>query len=88
MKKLLNINNWLILFFFPISILFLFIILITKPFMTIRFGQIQSYRFGHYIKNVELYLSEKKTNPNTSIDIFFLSSNLQILILRKCVKEK
>jgi len=56
--------------------------------MTIRFGQIQSYRFGHYIKNVELYLSEKKTNPNTSIDIFFLSSKSSNSYFEKMCKRK
>ena len=75
-KKITNINNWLIVMFFPFSILFLILIFVLRPFVLIRFAQINSYRFGHYLMNVELYLSHKKKEPESfkSFDIFFLSA--------------
>ena len=60
LKKIKNLNNWLILVFFPISILFLILIFVLKPFLKIRLAHIISDRFGHYVKNFELFLCEKK----------------------------
>ena len=75
LKKIKNLNNWLILAFFPIGILFLILIFVLKPFLKIRLAHIISDRFGHYVKNFELFLCEKKENPHKFLkcfDIFFL----------------
>lgn len=74
LKKILNINNWLIIFFSPLSIFFLITILILRPIIRVRLGEITAYRFGHYLKNVETYLSDKKINNLNSFDIFILTS--------------
>ena len=58
-KKLLNINNWLILIFSPVSFFILLLAIILKPILTIRIGHVLTYRFGHSIKDIEMYLSEK-----------------------------
>jgi len=91
LKKIKNLNNWLIILCFPIGFLFLIIITILRPFILIRFGQITAYRFGHYIKNVELYLSHKKIEPQNflkTIDIFFLSSVKANLYYEKIISRQ
>mgnify|MGYP003956295473 CR=1 FL=1 len=77
-KKILNIRNWLILIFFPFSLLIFLISIILRPLITIRFGHLLTYRFGHNIKDLEMYLSEKKLNVKNNykfFDLFFLPSN-------------
>ena len=77
-KKLLNINNWLILIFSPVSFFILLLAIILKPILTIRIGHVLTYRFGHSIKDIEMYLSEKRLNIEKNkkyLDLFFLSYN-------------
>jgi putative glycosyltransferase (TIGR04372 family) len=90
LKKITNLNNWLILIFFPISILSLILIFVLKPFLKIRLGNIRSDRFGHYIKNFELYLCDKKKNPKKflkTFDIFFLSLESSNLYFKNICKK-
>jgi len=90
LKKIKNLNNWAILILFPISILFLVLIFIFKPFLKIRLGNILSYRFGHYVKNLILYLCEKKKNPKKflkTFDIFFLSLESSNLYFKNICKR-
>ena len=88
-KKIFNKNNWLIIFFLPLSILILIIIILFKPFVTIRLGYLLTYRFGHSIKDLEMYLSEKKITEkgNKYIDFFFLSFNPANNYIQKKSKE-
>ena len=86
LKKITNINNWLIIILFPFSAIILILILILNPFFKLRFGPITSYRFGHYVKNIELYLSHKKQDPNfflKTFDFFFLSQKSSNLYFKK-----
>mgnify|MGYP001498115865 CR=1 FL=1 len=56
---------------FPIFLMIYFI----SFFYPIRFGKIHNGVVGHYIFDVEYYLSYKKKNKIKSLDLFFLVSN-------------
>lgn len=51
----------LIVFFFPIILLILFI----RPFVILRFGNIEYKRIGHLALDTAIYLSLKKKNEYT-----------------------
>ena len=78
-KKIKNFNNWLIFILSPLSVLIFFIVTIIRPLLLIRFGEVLTYRFGHSLINVEIFLQNKKLEKNNfffpkKIDIFFFSS--------------
>jgi len=78
-KKIKNFNNWLIVILCPLSVLIFLIVIIIRPLLLIRFGEILIYRFGHSLINVEIFLQNKKLEKNNSffpkkLDIFFFSS--------------
>ena len=60
-KKIKNFNNWLIVILCPLSVLIFLIVIIIRPLLLIRFGEILIYRFGHSLINVEIFLQNKKT---------------------------
>lgn len=74
------------LFYLPISIIFLLIIFISKPFITIRIGELPSSRIHHFAVNTELFLLKKK-NKNT-LDIFYCENHISNNFLKKKWKEK
>ena len=89
-KKILNIRNWLILIFSPFSLAILLTSILLRPITTIRFGHLLTYRFGHNIKDLEMYLSEKKLNSkkySKQLDLFFLPSNPANTYLQKISKK-
>ena len=89
-KKILNINNWLIVIFSPVSFFILILAIILKPILTIRIGHLLTYRFGHSIKDLEMYLSEKKLNIKNNkkyLDLFFLSYNPANKYIQKTCKK-
>ena len=89
-KKILNIRNWLILVFSPFSFLIFLVSIVLRPIITIRFGHLLTYRFGHNIKDLEMYLSEKKLNLKNNyklLDLFFLPSNPANTYLQKISKK-
>ena len=90
-KKFTNLNNYLLFLSTPISLLILFFILIVRPFFLIRVGQLISDRFGHFIGNTEIYLSEKKLKINLPqkkhLDIFFCSSRTSNRFLKIIIKR-
>jgi putative glycosyltransferase (TIGR04372 family) len=56
----------------PLSLPFLFFLIIVYPFIKIKVGFLRSDRIGHFTLNTELYLLEKKNNKIKSIDLFYL----------------
>ena len=56
-KKLFNIKNWLLLFFFPVSAFILLLAILLRPIYLVRFGYLFTYRFGHNIKDLHKILS-------------------------------
>lgn len=52
----------------------LVVVLLTRmlrPFITVRFGRITSYIFGHFVFDTEYYLSEREHQKQRSLDLFF-----------------
>ena len=70
----LFIDILIYLLIFPI---FLVICLISFIY-PIRFGQINNNVVGHYIFDVEYFLSYKKKNRIKSLDFFFFTSNKSV----------
>ena len=56
----------------PLSLPFLFFLIIIYPFIKIKVGFLHSDRIGHFTLNTELYLLEKKNKKIKSIDLFYL----------------
>ena len=56
----------------PISIPFLFLLIVIYPFIKIKVGFLRSDRIGHFTLDTELYLLEKKNKKIKSIDLFYL----------------
>ena len=77
LKKILNLNNWLLIISLPVSLSLVLLIILVKPFILIRTGYLLTYRFGHSIKDLEMYLTERALYHNKSniYDIFILSIN-------------
>ena len=87
-----NLNNWLILILSPLSFLIVLSVLIIRPLFIIRFGEILIYRFGHTLKNVEIYSANKKLEKSTGffskkIDIFFFSAKASNEFLKTICKR-
>ena len=74
------------LFYLPISLFILIIIIICKPFILIRVGLIPSSRIHHFAVNTELYLLKKKIKK--SLDIFYCENHISNKFLKKKWKEK
>lgn len=74
------------LFYLPISIIFLLIILISKPFIIIRIGELPSSRIHHFAVNTELFLLKKKNKK--TLDIFYCENHISNNFLKKKWKEK
>jgi len=73
-KKSINIlrNELDLILTLPLSLPFLFFLIIIYPFIKIKVGFLYSDRMGHFTVNTELYLLEKKKNKIKSIDLFYL----------------
>ena len=73
-KKILGIlkNELDLLLTLPLSLPFLFFLIIIHPFIKIKVGFVRSDRIGHFTLNTELYLLEKKNKNIKSIDLFYL----------------
>jgi putative glycosyltransferase (TIGR04372 family) len=73
-KKSINIlrNELDLILTLPLSLPFLFFLIIIYPFIKIKVGFLHSDRMGHFTVNTELYLLEKKKNKIKSIDLFYL----------------
>ena len=56
----------------PLSLPFLFFLIIIYPFIKIKVGFLHSDRIGHFTLDTELYLLEKKNKKIKSIDLFYL----------------
>ena len=56
----------------PLSLPFLFFLIIIYPFIKIKVGFLRSDRIGHFTLDTELYLLEKKNKKIKSIDLFYL----------------
>jgi putative glycosyltransferase (TIGR04372 family) len=72
--------------------LIVIIIRIIRPFILIRYGNLFSYRIGHFAGNTELYLCEKDAKINKpqkyTLDFFYLEnpiSNYQLMLMWKRV---
>jgi len=65
--------------YFPASVLFLMILML-RPIVIIRLGELISSRIGHFSANTELYLCEKRSNINTPlglhVDFFYLQETV------------
>ena len=87
-KKALNksFKIFFSLFYLPISIIFLLIIIISKPFIIIRIGELPSSRIHHFAVNTELFLLKKK-NKNT-LDIFYCENHISNNFLKKKMERK
>ena len=72
-----------------IPIIFL-IIIIFKPFVTIRFMSISSNRIGHFAGNVEIYLCEKDKRKDTRkyYDICFYQTLVSNVTLAEMWRKK
>ena len=79
-KKIINIlrNEVDLILTLPLSLPFLFFLVILYPFIKIKVGFLRSDRIGHFTLNTELYLLEKKRNQIKSIDLFYLSMKIFI----------
>ena len=57
----------------PISILFILLIVIIRPLLTVRFGLLHSDRIGHFLINTELFFCEEKflKNKKRVLDLFY-----------------
>ena len=65
-----------------------FIVYIISFFYPIRFGQVNNNVIGHYLFDVEYYLSYKKKNKIQSLDFFyFVSNNSSNIFWDKIVKR-
>ncbi|EDZ59940.1 hypothetical protein PB7211_263 [Candidatus Pelagibacter sp. HTCC7211] len=56
----------------PLSLPFLFFLIVIYPFIKIKVGFLRSDRIGHFTLDTELYLLEKKKKKIKSIDLFYL----------------
>lgn len=89
-KSAINLVGIILAFFF-----FIFIKLIS-PFILIRFSNIISTRLGHFLEDVDIYLSCKKKKLNNSdlkkyrnsIDIFYFRSKVCNKYVAKIIKKK
>ena len=65
-KKLMqiHISFFRFIIFFPITIIFIIIIIIFSPFFLIRIGRFRSDKIGHLSLEYEIHLVEKKLNTN------------------------
>ena len=61
-KKIIGIirNELDLMLTLPISIPFLFLLIVIYPFIKIKVGFLRSDRIGHFTLDTELYLLEKK----------------------------
>jgi hypothetical protein len=61
-KKIINIlrNELDLILTLPLSLPFLFFLVIIYPFIKIKVGFLHSDRIGHFTLNTELYILEKK----------------------------
>ena len=89
LKKILNLNNWLLIISLPVSLSLVLLIILVKPFILIRTGYLLTYRFGHSIKDLEMYLTERALYHNKSniYDIFILSINPANSYIQKISKK-
>ncbi len=73
-KKIIGIirNELDLIFTLPISIPFLFLLIVIYPFFKIKVGFLRSDRIGHFTLDTELYLLEKKNKKIKSLDLFYL----------------
>jgi putative glycosyltransferase (TIGR04372 family) len=73
-KKIIGIikNELDLILTLPISIPFLFLLIIIYPIIRIKVGFLRSDRIGHFTLDTELYLLEKKNKKIKSIDLFYL----------------
>ena len=77
--KIINLRSILIkitIYFFAILIVIL--IRLVRPMVLIRYGNLFSYRIGHFAGNTELYLCEKDARINTpqkfTLDLFYIEN--------------
>ena len=73
-KKIIGIlrNELDLILTLPLSLPFLFFLIIIYPFIKIKVGFLRSDRIGHFTLDTELYLLEKKNKKIKSIDLFYL----------------
>jgi putative glycosyltransferase (TIGR04372 family) len=74
------------LFYLPISIIFLLIMVVSRPFVVIRVGIMPSSRIHHFAVNTELFLLKKKNKK--TIDIFYCENHISNKYLKKKWREK
>ncbi len=94
MKLLIKIFLFSIGFF--IGLIIFLLIKILYPFILIRFYNIISTRLGHFLDDMDIYLSCKKKNlTNTdlnryrkSLDIFYFRSKISNKYVAKILKKK
>ena len=80
-KKIIYFPISLIEFFFKILVAFIFYIFLVllRPFITIRIGELESRAIGHFTLPVEIFLSEKDsgiTSSYRSIDLFYFNKKI------------
>ena len=74
---------------FPVSLIFIILIVCLKPILRIRVGFLKNDRIGHFAANTELYLCEKKQKREKSIDLFYLPrKNICNRALLKIISRK
>ena len=76
------------LFYLPISIIFLLLMFVIRPFIVIRIGIIPSSRIHHFAVNTELFLLKNKNKNKKTIDIFYCENFISNKFLKKKWKEK
>ena len=59
------------LFYIPISIIFLLLMAVVRPFIVVRIGNLPSSRIHHFAVNTELFLLKDKNKNKKTIDIFY-----------------
>jgi len=74
----------------PISILFILLIIIIRPLLTIRFGLLHSDRIGHFLINTELFFCEEKSlkNKKNVLDLFYFPTTPCNFQFAKMLKRK
>jgi putative glycosyltransferase (TIGR04372 family) len=76
------------LFYLPISIIFLLLMAVVRPFIVVRIGNLPSSRIHHFAVNTELFLLKDKNKNKKTIDIFYCENFISNKFLKKKWKEK
>ena len=91
-KRKKIIEYFLAAVFFPLSVLFVIVIRILKPFILIRYSYIKSTRIGHFVEDLDYYLCAKNeklfTPKQTHLDIFYVNTYVCNKFFLKLLKKE